>query len=232
MEERTIIKQISKPHLLTRYKLKEQPINEIYVNIPDTFNKKIYVHYGATKFSKRHFRKIKNVKRGYNLKPKAHTGLWASPLDTKEPWYECCAEIFANNLEVLSSLTSCFLFTLKPDANVVHIYKHKDLLQLPVNPYKEKNAYYNVSYYYPIDFEKCIEQGIDAIELHLSESEEWDRNHKYKEIWWNLYGWDCDCIFIMNPNVVNNLLMKKLYMANMKFINNSIIYMYEVVKED
>lgn len=40
----------------------------------------------------------------------------------------------------------------------------------------------------------------DGIELHISE--ETTDLDKYDELYFALYGWDCDSILIMNPDVV------------------------------
>ena len=44
-----------------------------------------------------------------------------------------------------------------------------------------------------IDFEKLAEQGWDAVEVKISND---------MRLYWALYGWDCDSILIMNPDVV------------------------------
>ena len=44
-----------------------------------------------------------------------------------------------------------------------------------------------------IDFES-LSKSYDAIELHLSDSED--------NLYMMLYGWDCDSILIMNPDVI------------------------------
>ena len=50
-----------------------------------------------------------------------------------------------------------------------------------------------ITTWYTPDFEKMLADGWDAIELHLSEC---------GELYWALYGWDCDCILVMNPDIV------------------------------
>lgn len=44
-----------------------------------------------------------------------------------------------------------------------------------------------------LDFEKLLSQSIDGIEVNISS----DRN-----LYMTLYGWDCDSILIMNPNII------------------------------
>lgn len=43
-----------------------------------------------------------------------------------------------------------------------------------------------------IDFEGLKSQ-YDVLECSLT---------KYPELYWTLYGWDCDCILVMNPEVI------------------------------
>ena len=50
-----------------------------------------------------------------------------------------------------------------------------------------------ITTFYIPDFEKMLADGWDAIELHLSEC---------GELYWALYGWDCDCILVLNPDIV------------------------------
>lgn len=44
-----------------------------------------------------------------------------------------------------------------------------------------------------VDFEKLIEDGVDAIEFNISN--DWD-------LYMALYGWDCDSTLILNPDVI------------------------------
>lgn len=63
---------------------------------------------------------------------------------------------------------------------------------------KAKNEI-NISSFYTPDFEKMKNDGVDAIELHLSE----DKSENYFEgLYYTLYGWDCDCILILNKYIV------------------------------
>jgi hypothetical protein len=50
-----------------------------------------------------------------------------------------------------------------------------------------------------IDFEGMKGNGIDAI--WLTEAGQWETRHTYPR---NLYGWDCETIFIMNESCVKS----------------------------
>ena len=45
-----------------------------------------------------------------------------------------------------------------------------------------------------LDFEQLLKNGIDAVQLSL-----FIGNY---ELYYKLYGWDCDSILIMNPDII------------------------------
>lgn len=140
---------------------------------------KIYIHYGHAAFDPNSFKNIKNEQCW--VKPIG--GLWASPIDAKLGWKDWReAEDFRECIEENS-----FRFTL-PDANIFVIDSVEKLKELPQisNP-----IWSSISTL--IDFKKCIELGYDAIELNLSAD---------PRLYWNLYGWDCDSILVMNPDKI------------------------------
>ena len=148
-------------------------------------NKK-YIHYGHKKFERFIFCSIQN--REWCTKP--HGGLWASPVDAKFGWSGWCArEEFRECNE-----DNSFTFTLREGANVLHIRSIKDLDDLP----QIDDAFPT---WCELDFEKLLESGVDAIELHLSE-EDVSNLTVCEGLYWSLYGWDCDSILIMNPDVI------------------------------
>lgn len=53
---------------------------------------------------------------------------------------------------------------------------------------------------YLIDFEKCVRLGIDAIELCWYGDEFADIASG--NLHFELYGWDCDSIVVLNPDAV------------------------------
>lgn len=137
-----------------------------------------YIHYGHTKFEPDRFKEIKN--RFFFVKPSG--GFWASPVDAKWGWKDWCeAEDFRE-----CNIENSFKFTLKDTANVTHIHSVDDLEMLP-------KIGSNVTDQVLLDFEKLCNDGVDAIELHLSDD---------NELYWVLYGWDCDSILIMNPDII------------------------------
>lgn len=140
--------------------------------------KQIYIHYGHDRFVPDQFRVPEN--RVYFTKPKG--GLWASPIDAKYGWKDWCeSEEFRE-----CSDQNSFQFTLSDDSIVFNIHNVLDLNALPQQKHEKHLAY-------DIDFEAMIQSGFDAIELHLSED---------PELYWELYGWDCDSILILNKDVI------------------------------
>ena len=145
---------------------------------------KNYIHYGHTKFDKSVFNKIKNV--DCSTKPKG--GLWASDVEAEHRWKDWCeAEEFRDCKEENS-----FSFVLSDNAKVLYIDSIDDLKVLP--KIDEKFGM-NFSSWILLDFEKLAET-YDAVEVSISSD---------FDLYYQLYGWDCDSIVIMNPDVVVEL---------------------------
>lgn len=150
-------------------------------------NKK-YIHYGHSSFDRNLFTPIRN--REMLTKPSG--GLWASAVDAKRGWKDWCTE---NDFST-DRLSESFEFTLSENARVLHIYDVEQLADLP-------ETEQDLSLWYCLDFEQLLNDGWDAVEVHLSE----DSSNIEKYILGNtlycmLYGWDCDSILIMNPDIV------------------------------
>jgi len=146
-----------------------------------------YVHYGHKEFDESLFQPIQN-----DLFVKPNGGLWASPIGAKNGWKEWCE---AENFKDCESSNS-FRFSLSDNANVLHLRCTEDLKRLPLNP--KAIGYALISKYW-LDFEQILNSGIDAIEVHISEDngDDW-----HDSLYYNLYGWDCDSILIMNKDIV------------------------------
>lgn len=149
---------------------------------------KQYRHYGSSEFNIDIFEPVKN--RPYWIKP--FGGLWGTPLpETSSGWAQFCKD---NDFR-LRSLHQWFDFSLSDNAEVYSIANSSDILKL------KDMGYCGVSYNTTthifdlqvdwIDFEGLIDLGYDAVECKL--------NH---ETYWALYGWDCDSILILNPDVI------------------------------
>lgn len=142
---------------------------------------KKYIHYGHERFEIEKFVPVKNI----DLHNKPKGGFWASPIDAPFGWRNWCEE----EAERCDD-TNKFVFQIKDNANVIHIRNFTDLEKIP----RRKSIICGVVY---PDFEKMIEEGIDAIELHLT-----CNGNRDSDLYFALYGWDCDSILIMNPEII------------------------------
>ena len=141
---------------------------------------KKYIHYGHEPFDRSLISPIRN--RDYFTKPWG--GFWASPVDAPFGWKQWCErENFAQHRFGCS-----FTFTLSPEAKVLTISSTLDLRGLP------RGDTFGLDLgMVCLDFEELVKQGYDAVELELSR--DW-------ELYWALYGWDCDSIVILNRDVI------------------------------
>lgn len=149
-----------------------------------------YIHYGSREFKSELFDPPRN--RCNMTKPDG--GLWASPVDAQYGWRDWCE---ANQFRECNEDDS-FTFELTENANVIHIYKLSDLDDLP--QCKDERLSFLSDWFVP-DFEWLVKRGCDAIELHLSEEDRTGCGF-LEGLYWSLYGWDCDSILILNPNIV------------------------------
>ena len=144
-----------------------------------------YIHYGGNRFFPKQFRQIKN--RPYFNKP--YGGLWASPVDAEYGWKQWTED---NNFGVRNESDS-FKFTILDGCEILHIRRKDDLDMLPVTTGKDVMDLTSIRC---LDFERIRDSGFVAIELHLSQN--W-------ELYWDLYGWDCDCILVLNPDAIKEI---------------------------
>lgn len=142
---------------------------------------KTYIHYGHSEFSKELFNPIKN-----NNFVKPMGGFWASDINAKRGWIDWCRDEDFR----LDRLSSSFKFKLSDNARVLLIEQISKLNGLPLT--EEGLIIFDIAGTIYIDFEKLME-NYDAIEVIISS----DYN-----LYYTLYGWDCDSILIMNPDIV------------------------------
>ena len=146
-------------------------------------NKKVenilkYIHYGHSEFDMTKFNKIKNIPEF----AKADGGLWASRVDAEYSWKDWCESSGFD-----ADFSTHFEFRLNEDARILVIDKSEKLKELP----KAKSIFEHPTFIL-LDFEELSKQ-YDAIEVLIT---------KDGQLYWDLYGWDCDSIFIMNPDVI------------------------------
>lgn len=138
----------------------------------------VYIHYGDDTFRK--MNPIKNIV--WFTKP--HGGLWASRVGDPQGWKDWCeTEEFR-----LNALGSYFLFTLKPEARVLELSHEDQLKNLPkLKPYNKNDMWSECI----LDFEK-LAMEYDAVEVT-----------NIGRLYYPLYGWDCNSILVMNPDIVD-----------------------------
>lgn len=136
------------------------------------------IHYGASKYDPAKFRPIKNEW----VKPSG--GLWASPVGSECGWESWCqAEQFRVN-----SLKESFEFEIR--GRIFTIDCEDDLSRMP---WRRKES---TPFMFRPDFEAMAEE-YDAI--HLTSEGQWRTRHSHPR---NLYGWDCECVLVMNPAII------------------------------
>jgi hypothetical protein len=137
-----------------------------------------YIHYGHSNFNKDMFYKIKND----SCFTKPIGGLWASRINAKFVWKEWCEREKFRECHKENS----FQFKLKDNSRILKIQNAKQLSKLP------KNKSDLSTIYVCLDFEK-LSKKYDAIEVLISND---------NKLYWDLYGWDCDSLLVMNPECI------------------------------
>jgi len=147
----------------------------------------MFIHYGASYYDPEKFKPITNDP--YFTKPQG--GLWASPVNARFGWKQWCEQEQYSGCD----LDQWFLFTL-PGANILRITSVDQLEGL--------HRFINTmigNYWVLLDFEELIRGGVDAIWLNLDE--EVAGRDPNKRLYYELYGWDCDSILVMNKERIS-----------------------------
>lgn len=161
-------------------------------------DKQVYIHYGNTNFEKERFVPIYNEG---TAKPRG--GFWGSPIDAKFGWKDWNdSEHFCE-----CNINNSVQFVLSDNAKVLHIDCVDQLDELPIIEDELSHLFGRYSSMLRIDWVDLC-KDYDAIELHLSDekpSKKKSNEPSYLSmngLYWKLYGWDCDSIVVMNPDVV------------------------------
>ena len=141
----------------------------------------IYIHYGHKSFDNKLFDEIKNERAW--VKPIG--GLWASNINAKYGWRDWCEEQRFREC----SIDNSFKFKLKEDSRILKIDNSDILKKLPIVNAPFRTSWIN------LDFEK-IKEEYDTIEVLISEDE---------RLYWDLYGWDCDSLLVLNKEVIEQI---------------------------
>ena len=142
----------------------------------------VLVHFGASEYRAELVGRIRNTRW---VKPNG--GIWTSPVGSDYGWDVWCrAEEFRTE-----NLKQSFLLRVNPDSKILIIDTLEDLLKLP--RIEKGEGFYGRMY---LDFE-MISNKFDAIWLTVNG--QWETRLSQPM---NLYGWDVETIFVMNPDCV------------------------------
>ena len=144
------------------------------------------ITFGMTYFDKKKFMPIKNR---HFVKPWG--GFWTAPLLTQQENYSAWAQWCSTNDFHVERLANAIVFNMSDSARICRIDSLQDLGALPMQS--------NFGITYTPDFER-IAQEYDAIYLTSKGEREtrWTRPY-------NLYGWDCESVLILNPDIVTEV---------------------------
>lgn len=150
---------------------------------------KEYIHYGHPKFDHNAFDPIRNG----NFETKPYGGLWASDVNADYGWKQYCVEMGL----IFTNFNDSFKFTLRENARLLTVKSDDDLTKIKTTSTHEQpiiNTGLGLCEIprIVIDFEKLASE-YDAIECYIS---------KNRDLYYTLYGWDCDSILIMNKDIV------------------------------
>ena len=137
------------------------------------------IHYGSNTYKPEHVSEIKN--NSYRNKPRG--GLWTSPIGSKWGWKDWCEE--ENFRECNEDV--CFKLKFKPNTKILTIDTIDDMLSLPTHTTEFNSILPNF---------ELLSKEFDAI--WLTRNGELETRFSYSDF--NLYGWDCESILILNKN--------------------------------
>lgn len=157
-----------------------------YFDINSKRNSTVYIHYGDSEFKPQYVGKDDEHSVLFSKMP----GLWGSPVDAKYGWKDWCIREGLKNF----SETIWFKFKLKPEAEVLHVYKERDILPYVKIPNHLDNKIGGISMYGILKRDE-LKRDYDAIELHLSQNP--------GDLHYTIFNtWDCDSIVVWNPDVI------------------------------
>lgn len=141
-----------------------------------------FIHYGASEFERDKFETIKNIP--YFCKPSG--GLWASPVDSEWGWHDWASSEGFNT----DRLNEYFEFEIAGDVAVIDSWQ--DARKLLLWSFEDVGCH--GACLKSIDFEcNCY----DAILLTVQGERETRFHDRY-----SLYGWDCESVLVLNPEVI------------------------------
>jgi len=138
------------------------------------------IHHGSKPFDIKKFMPVENQE--YRNKPTG--GLWASPVGASFGWKEWCIQESFH----VSKLDTWFKFDIEG-----WVYKIDSIEDM-----KDMFTTVNGVVLTSPDFEELVDNGVDAIWLTLKG----ERETRLSVTRQNLYGWDCECVLVLNPECI------------------------------
>ena len=157
----------------------------------------IYIHYGAERFDRSRFRNVWN-RIGIN---KPGGGLWGSPIEAERGWYNWCIEEEFQT----ERLDKSFRFELAEGANVLYIDSDEAATKLKEEYPARPEAIFSGNELLPAITANYAKYQVDWVKV----SEEYDAVVYYENsllMRWEFYGWDCDSIVVLNPDVIREVI--------------------------
>ncbi len=148
--------------------------------------KPVYIHYGARTFDLKIGFPVKSSNGHCRVKP--FGGLWASRVGDPYGWKSWCKE---NDFRICRERNS-FKFTLSDNAKIKYISCINDIISEPW--FKAES----IDILNSIDYKQLLSEGYDGIEVTNIEP-----------LYFAMYGWDCNSIVVLNPNIVEVISKEK-----------------------
>lgn len=131
--------------------------------------------------------------------------MWGSPKHDNEyigTWHEWC---MCNHFN--TGLSNYYIeYKIKEDSNLYIIDSQNDLIKLIESYDRVENELPITVFVYP-NFE-AIAKDYDGI--YLTQKGQYDTHMPIDKYEYNLYGWDCECLLIFNPDIIVDIKEKRL----------------------
>ena len=144
-----------------------------------------YIHYPRDEFDLNRIAPIKN-RPGFN---KPIGGLWASAIDAEWGWRDWC-ENEGYNFGIEDKAVK---FKLKDGARVLEIHRISDLGLIPYQGMDELSVQTGIPVFEMIPDFEALAREYDALDVRAGSN---------TELYWKLYGWDCDTLLVLNSNSI------------------------------
>jgi hypothetical protein len=129
--------------------------------------------------------KFEKIRNRDHVKPSG--GLWASPMGSGYGWFEWCSD------EQYGDLSTSFEFSILGNILTIGSFGDLALLQWRVPELGDQVVLSSLTF---PDYEAMYRSGVDAIHLTVIGQRETRLTNP------NLYGWDCECVLVMSPDIV------------------------------